>query len=289
MALRTVVIDTHCKLEYSLNYFVYRTADEIKRILLDEIHTVIVNTTAASITTDLLCELSTRKIKVVFCDEKANPTSELIPYYGSHDCTKRIIEQTNWSTSIKGRVWSEIIKEKIRNQSKILRKVGKEELSSQLLNYCDEVVFDDKTNREGHAAKVYFNNVFGEGFKRTDNSYINAALNYGYSIILSQFNRTICSSGYLTQIGIHHKSENNQFNFSCDLMEPFRPIVDKIALSTSEKTFKKNMIEITAMEIEINGKKYSFSQAVSIYFNSVINALTHDDINLISFPNDYDL
>ena len=289
MAFRTVVIDTHCKLEYSLNYFVYRTADEIKRILLDEIHTVIVNTTAASITTDLLCELSTRKIKVVFCDEKANPTSELIPYYGSHDCTKRIIEQTNWSTSIKGRVWSEIIKEKIRNQSKILRKVGKEELSSQLLNYCDEVVFDDKTNREGHAAKVYFNNVFGEGFKRADNSYINAALNYGYSIILSQFNRTICSSGYLTQIGIHHKSENNQFNFSCDLMEPFRPIVDKIALSTSEKTFKKNMIEITAMEIEINGKKYSFSQAVSIYFNSVINALTHDDINLISFPNDYDL
>lgn len=289
MAFRTVVIDTHCKLEYSLNYFVYRTADEIKRILLDEIHTVIVNTTAASITTDLLCELSTRKIKVVFCDEKANPTSELIPYYGSHDCTKRIIEQTNWSTSIKGRVWSEIIKEKIRNQSKILRKVGKEELASQLLNYCDEVVFDDKTNREGHAAKVYFNNVFGEGFKRTDNSYINAALNYGYSIILSQFNRTICSSGYLTQIGIHHKSENNQFNFSCDLMEPFRPIVDKTALSTSEKTFKKDMIEITAMEIEINGKKYSFSQAVSIYFNSVIKALTHDDTNLISFPNDYDL
>lgn len=289
MAFRTVVINSHCKLEYSLNYFVFRTAEEVKRILLDEIHTVIIQTTAASITTDLLCELASRKIKVIFCDEKANPISELIPYYGSHDCSKRIYEQICWPEESKGYVWQRIIKEKISNQSKVLRIVNKDDVADQLVSYCNDVVFDDRTNREGHSAKVYFNNVFGEGFKRTDSSYINAALNYGYSIILSQFNRTICASGYLTQIGIHHKSENNQFNFSCDLMEPFRPIVDKIALKTSDKTFKKDMIEITSMEIEIGEKKYSFSQAVTIYFNSVINALNNNDPSLIAFPTNYDL
>ena len=89
---------------------------------------------------------------------------------------------------------------------------------------------DRDTNREGHAVKVYFNALFGNGFSRTLDCFENAALNYGYSILLSCFTREIVCNGYLTLIGLFHDSQDNPFNLASDLMEPFRPIVDRIVL-----------------------------------------------------------
>lgn len=79
----------------------------------------------------------------------------------------------------------------------------------------------------GHAAKVYFNALFGMDFTRTEESSINAALNYGYGILLSAFNREIVLNGYITQLGLFHNNMFNQFNLGSDLMEPFRTIVDQ--------------------------------------------------------------
>ena len=95
-------------------------------------------------------------------------------------------------------------------------------------------------NREGHAAKVYFNSLFGKGFSRDDMSSVNAALNYGYGILLSNFNKEIVADGYLTQLGIKHINEYNPFNLTCDLMEPFRVLVDEIVYNNIEKTFDKD-------------------------------------------------
>ena len=91
-----------------------------------------------------------------------------------------------------------------------------------LAKYAAEVQPGDVTNREGHAAKVYFNALFGLSFKRGDKTFLNGALNYGYAVILSAFNREIVANGMNTQLGIAHKNEFNAFNLSCDLMEPFR-------------------------------------------------------------------
>ena len=77
MPFRTVIISSHSKLEYSLNYLVYKTIEETKKIVLDEIHTLIIESTMVSITSSLLVELMNKKIKVIFCDEKKNPHSEL--------------------------------------------------------------------------------------------------------------------------------------------------------------------------------------------------------------------
>lgn len=93
--------------------------------------------------------------------------------------------------------------------------------------YVEEIEYGDATNREGHAAKVYFNALFGMDFTRTEENSINAALNYGYGILLSTFNREIILNGYITQLGLFHNNMFNQFNLGSDLMEPFRPIVDQ--------------------------------------------------------------
>lgn len=284
MAFRTVIIDSHCKLEYSLNYLIHRTNDNTAKVLLDEIQTIIVCSTAVSITTSLLCEIVKRKIKIIFCDEKSNPSSELSPFYNAHNTSGRIFEQIDWDEKKKGFLWKCIVSEKISNQAKSLRRKNKIEEAELLLEYSRNVLDQDISNREGHAAKVYFNSIYFKGFTRDDDSKINAVLNYGYTLILSTFNRCITSAGYLTQIGIHHKNEYNQFNFACDLMEPFRFVIDDIAEETAkEDMWKDKLISLLGKEFIIDNKKQSLSNAINIYCLSVFQALRENDFSLIKF------
>lgn len=134
------------------------------------------------------------------------------------------------------------MQKKIEEQSSHLFDRGFIEQSEMLKEYALQVCDNDYTNREGHAAKVYFNCLLGIGNSRQGGGFVNGCLNYGYSVLLSAFNREITASGYLTQLGIWHDNEFNSFNLSCDLMEPFRVVVDRTALKIKEKDkeFKKN-------------------------------------------------
>ena len=200
MSWRTVVVSSSAKLDYQLGYLVVRKDTTVK-IHLSEISILIIESTAVSLTVALLNELVKKKIKVVFCDEKRNPSSELLPYYGSHDTSAKIREQIKWSEQQKTVIWTEIVTEKIRKQIEVLDVYKKSDV--QLLRkYVEEIEYGDATNREGHAAKVYFNALFGMDFTRTEESSINAALNYGYGILLSTFNREIILNGYITQLGL---------------------------------------------------------------------------------------
>ena len=116
-----------------------------------------------------------------------------------------------WSRNSKDAVWTEIVTEKIRKQKELLEYQGKEE-SKLLDSYLQEIKWNDETNREGHAAKVYFNALFGLDFTRTTDCSVNSTLNYGYSIILSAFKREITANGYITQLGLFHDNMFNQFN-----------------------------------------------------------------------------
>ena len=229
MSWRTVVISSNAKLDYQIGYLVIR-GQETKKVHLNEIKTLIIESTAVSLTSYLLSELTKNKVKVIFCDEKRNPSSELLPYYGSHDTSFKIRNQIVWDDFVKKDVWTQIVKEKILQQALLLQNLGCAE-ADMLLTYREDVVQGDVTNREGHAAKVYFNALFGKQFTRTEENPTNAALNYGYSILLSMFNREIVSNGYLTQLGLFHDNMFNPFNLASDLMEPFRPLVDEYVWS----------------------------------------------------------
>lgn len=285
MSWRVVAITKRCKLDLRLNYLVIR-GDETLRIHLSEISTLIIETTTVSVTTALLCELIKRKIKVIFCDEKHNPSSELVSYYGSHDTSDKVRVQVRWSEDIKAEVWTEIIKEKIKNQANLLKRFDKSE-EKLLRKYIYEVKLNDETNREGHAAKVYFNALFGMAFGRNEENYINSALNYGYSIILSAVNREVVALGYITQLGLFHDNMFNQFNLSCDLMEPFRPIVDEIVYNMQPKKFdideKIILMDALNKEVVIDNKKQYVNNAIKIYCKSVLDALDNNDISKMRF------
>ena len=161
-----------------------------------------------------MSELIEKKVKVIFCDTKSNPQFELTPYYSNYCSYKKIQNQINFEQKFKDLLWKRIIEEKIKNERRLLEKLGKRE-ASKLIEYEKNVEIGDLTNREGHAAKVYFNSLFGNKFSREDgNNRIIKYLNYGYSIIVSLINREIKLFGYLTELGIHHKGETNPFNLT---------------------------------------------------------------------------
>lgn len=286
MSWRTVVVSRSAKLDYQMGYMVVRQEETI-RIFLNEINTVIIETTAVSITGTLMCELVKNKIKVIFCDEKRNPSSELMPYYGSHDTSAKIRNQIAWSSDIKAVVWTEIVTEKIKKQVELLNKINKNQEAALLQSYIDDIQYGDSSNREGHAAKVYFNAMFGKDFTRTSDCNINAVLNYGYSIILSSFTREIVANGYITQIGLFHDNMFNQFNLASDLMEPFRPIVDELVFNMElhdfEKSEKMELVNLLNKQVYINNRTEYINNAIKIYCKSVFDALGDKDIAMIKF------
>lgn len=286
MSWRTVVIEENAKLDYQLGYMVVRK-DKIIKIHLSEISNVIIETTAVSITSALLCELIKNKIKVIFCDEKRNPFSELMPCYGSHDSSRKIRNQIKWDGFIKEKIWTEIVRQKIMCQKELLHYLGRYKEENIIKSYIEELKLGDETNREGHAAKVYFNSLFGMNFTRDDCCEINSALNYGYSIILSTFNREISACGYITQIGIFHDNIFNHFNLSSDLMEPFRPLVDKkvyfMNMDRFGKDEKRELLSVLNMEVYIGGRKEYVNNAIGIYCRSVFEALNEKDPSIIEF------
>ena len=285
MSWRTVVISSNAKLDYQIGYLVIR-GQETKKVHLNEIKTLIIESTAVSLTSYLLSELTKNKVKVIFCDEKRNPSSELFPNYGSHDTSFKIRNQIVWDDFVKKDVWTQIVKEKILQQALLLQNLGCAE-ADMLLTYREDVVQGDVTNREGHAAKVYFNALFGKQFTRTEENPTNAALNYGYSILLSMFNREIVSNGYLTQLGLFHDNMFNPFNLASDLMEPFRPLVDEYVWRMKPEYFetdeKHELLKIITQEVAIAGRKEVLDNAIKIYVKSVFDVLENANDTTIRF------
>ena len=285
MSWRTIVVSNTAKLDYQLGFMVIRGEETVK-IHINEIEMLIVESTAVSFTAYLMNELTKNKVKVIFCDEKRNPSSELLPYYGAHDTSAKIRHQMEWTKENKAAIWTEIVTEKIRKQAEHLQDQSKTE-AVLLYQYIEEMAFGDETNREGHAAKVYFNALFGKDFSRTEECPLNAALNYGYSIILSLFTREVVSNGYITQVGLFHDNMFNQFNLACDLMEPYRPIIDRFVMEMKpmqfEKEEKHQMITVLNREVYIDGRNELLGKAVKIYTRSVFDALNDQDISLIKF------
>ncbi len=287
MSWRIIVISKRAKLDTKMGYLVMRSEEETKRINMDEISVLILENTAVSLTGCLIAALIEKKIKVIFCDEKRNPACELVSYYGSHDTSVKLKKQIGWRDDVKSVIWTEIVAEKIRKQAEFLAELDKNEEAELLRSYIEEIEVGDITNREGHAAKVYFNALFGMNFTRSRDCVTNASLNYGYSIILSFFNREIVSHGYVTQLGLCHSNMFNYFNLSCDFMEPFRIIVDRHVyrydFTKFEKEEKHTLVDILNSQVYINGAEQYLSNAIRIYCRSVFDALNENDPSQIHF------
>lgn len=287
MSFRTVVVARRSKLDIRMGYLVIRYDNDTVRVFLDEINTLIIENPACSVTGCLLAELTRKKVKVIFCDEKHSPLAELLPCYGHSESAGKLQEQMKWDRDFCCRLWTVIVAEKIRNQARFLQEKNKHTEAAMLFDYIDSICPGDSSNREGHAAKVYFNAVFGRDFKRGDGMTIDSALNYGYTLILSAFNREIAACGFSTQLGIAHHNTFNHFNLSCDLMEPFRIMVDRWVDHCNFKQFespeKHRMLEIFNQPFYINHETRRLDDCIKLYVRSVFKAIDCKDITRVKY------
>ncbi|WP_195452069.1 type II CRISPR-associated endonuclease Cas1 [Bifidobacterium dentium] len=280
MAWRNVVVTQHCKISVKMKLLIVQTDDELFQFPIDDIGMLMVATTHAVITSNAMASLLKRDIKVVFCDEKHLPVGETNPYKTESSRRSCIVQQMNWSDERKGSLWQRIIREKIAHQIAVLEEEVVCQDIEKMKRLIPSVKFNDSDNREAVAAHMYFPRLFSYEFVRSDDeNTINGMLNYGYAILLSEVSRKIAENGYLTEFGIHHDSEKNPFNLACDLMEPFRPFVDKkvfeMKLHSLDTDAKTEFVKMMRTDLPEFGT--TITQLINVYVRDALRYLVSEE------------
>ena len=272
---RTVIINSRAELKYSNNNIIIVLSEEKKEIPISQISVIMLNCDGIKLTAGVVMELLENNVKVIFCDKKYNPCGEICGYNNTF-VSGRIDEQIKWNTQVKESTWQSIVSKKIDCQVKLLKKYDFDGFE-KLKRLSNLVLINDKSNKEGQAAKIYFNSLFGKQFNRRSLNNINAALNYGYSIILSNINRLLSIHGYNLFLGIKHCNKKNPYNLSCDLMEPFRPFVDEYVFFYKEREldwdYKQELINLTYKNISYGERKMELHIAEDMFICDVIKTL----------------
>ena len=230
MTWRVVHVSQSEKMRLKLDNLLVQKMGQEFTVPLSDISIIVAEGGDTVVTLRLLSALSKYNIALVVCDNEHLPTGIYHSQNGHFRVYKRLKEQLDWSQKQKDKAWQIVTYYKINNQEDVLAMFEKSLDNIRLLSdYKEQIEPGDRTNREGHAAKVYFNELFGKQFVRVtqkEADVINAGLNYGYAIMRAQMARIVAGYGLNGLLGIFHKNEYNQFNLVDDLMEPFRQIVD---------------------------------------------------------------
>jgi CRISPR-associated endonuclease Cas1 subtype II len=270
-----------------MNYVRKRTSSGTESVFIDEIDTLILESTAVNITAYLMQELIKHKVKVIICDDKHQPSAELLPYAGSFDAARKLRMQLEWDEDQKDLVWQAVIQRKILMQAHVLDALGNG-AGAALDGFAQQCLPGDETNMEAQAARAYFTSLFGVGFNRRDPStLVNSCLDYGYTILLSAVNRAIASTGYSTLLGIFHHGPENDFNLGSDLMEPLRPFIDRWVIEADFVAFdpltKHRIVDFLNCQVEIANTKQYLGNAIEIYVRSVIKAIDSGSVSDIKY------
>lgn len=221
MAFRSILISEATKINLDLNNIVIQYNGDNYHINIDEISNLVLDDARCLVSLRLLSELCEKGINVILTDSSHKPIGTLTTLYNNVRAPQKNKEQINWDNSVKGYLWTEIVKNKIQNQRNVLVHLNKKDKIQIMDEYIQSIEYGDKTNREGLASRTYFKELFGISFKRFNEDIINFCLNYAYQILRSKISQEIVALGYQPSFGICHKNEYNTFNLADDFIEVF--------------------------------------------------------------------
>lgn len=291
MAFRVVLIENEVSIKVKLDNLIITKENKDIWIPLADLSMIVFDNLSSELSTRLLCKLAKYGIGLIICDQEHLPTG----YYSSYDNHSRaakVLEyQINKEKEYYGRLWAKVVEAKIQNQARAYYIIKNDNSGAcQIAEFSREITNADKTNREAHAAKVYFNLLMGTSFSRgNEDILLNSGLDYGYAVLRGFVARACVGYGLNTQIGIHHKNEYNRFNLVDDLMEPLRPIVDIVAykLLDGELYFKpehrRALVNILNLKIKYRDKKMYLCNMIENYVEQYSSLIMGRSENLI-FP-----
>jgi len=286
MGFRVLTVNVHSKLSYKNNHLIFKSELRTEMIHLSEIDVVLIETTDVAITSMLIAKMIDEKILVIFCDANRLPLANVNAFYGRHDSSLQLQKQIVWQEETKLTIWTEIVRQKIINQSNLLEQTKFIRSACKVATLAEELVLSDPTNREGTAARLYFNTLFGADFTRDLHNNVNAGLDYGYTLLMALFARQIVLNGCMTQLGLKHTNQFNSFNFASDLMEPFRIIVDSWVYEYREREFvvmKRMLFKMFEETFAYQGSEMFLTNIVADYVKKTINILHGETVDMPIF------
>ena len=291
MAFRVILIESEVTIKVKLNNLIITKNGSDVWVPLDDISMIVMDNLSTMLSARLLCQLSEKGIGFMLCNQEHLPTGFYSSYDNHSRASKVIGFQIEKNTEYYDSLWKKIVEAKICNQAKTYKRLFNDRAGmDKILKFSTAISEGDKTNREAHAAKVYFNMLMGTSFSRgNEDILMNSGLDYGYAVLRGYIARVCVGYGLNTQIGIHHKNEYNRFNLVDDLMEPLRPIVDIVVygIMKDDKYFtrehRRQLVNILNMKIMYRDKKMYICNMIENYveqFASVIMGRTDE----IVFP-----
>ncbi len=266
----------------------------VKRVPIEDVGVVVLDHKQITITQGAMGELLDNNVAVITCDEHRMPSGLILPLNGNTTQSERFKHQIEASLPLKKQLWQQTIQAKILNQSTVLyRQRGLE--CGNMEAWAKQVKSGDSDNLEGRAAAFYWQNLFGhiKGFRRDREGVPpNNLLNYGYAILRAVVARSLVGSGLLPTLGIHHHNRYNAYCLADDIMEPYRPYVDKLVaeivdsgadITNLTKEIKGQLLSIPVLDVVINGRRSPLMIGVGMTTASLYKCYS-GEIRKIAYP-----
>lgn len=295
MAWRVVVIENPAKISFKDNKLIIRQDEEVA-LPLEDIDSLIVDNREVILTANILAALAQFGVNTLICDDKHLPTTIILPHGQASRGSKNARQQLAMGEALRKQLWRKNIIQKIKNQARVLRKNNFDNEADSLGQLATTVRSGDVGNNEAVAARLYFDALLGDATRRKP-MWHNSALNYGYAIVRGSLARAVAARGLITEIGINHHSELNQYNLVDDLIESFRPLVDDYILtkvapyhvkdendSSLSKNDRHHIVDIMNQYGIMVDKRYTIKHLTEMVVESFMNAISKDDAEQFVLP-----
>ena len=239
--------------------------DRTVTIPIEDIGIVVIDHPQITLTHLLINALLENNVALITCDNRHMPSGLLLPLEGNTTQSERFTNQINASEPLRKQLWQQTIRQKIMNQAAVLKQEGRK--TENMKYWADQVKSGDTENHEGRAAAYYWGELFDSSldFRRDPDGFApNNLLNYGYAILRATVARSLVASGMLPTFGIHHHNRYNAYCLADDMMEPYRPYVDRLVLEMMDgdeipdeltKAHKAKLLQIPVLDVIINDRR----------------------------------
>ena len=284
MLKRTIYIGNPSYLKTKLNQLIIQCPETKKQkgsVPIEDMALLLLDHPQITLSAQLLNKLMGNKVALIHCDNHHLPNGLMLPMVGHTQLTEHWKHQLVASLPLKKQLWKQTVEAKIENQKALLIKEKKP--VKAMNSYLEKLISGDETNMEGKAANHYWKYLLDDFQRRRFGDTPNNFLNYGYAILRSIIARALISSGLLLAQGIFHKNKYNPYCLADDIMEPYRPFVDKLVLQSIRlypnetvltKQIKAHLLTIATQDVYIDNKKRPLLVATSITTASLHKCFT---------------
>lgn len=260
---------------------------------LDNILSIVLSANNVMLSKNIINAICEQGGSIILCGKNYLPTSLIVPYVGHWLISSRIKQQIDCSKPLQKNLWKSIVQNKILNQAMILEHFFSDNHNiERLKKLAKDTLSNDTTNNEGLAAGIYFKSLFGKNFKRDRlNADINILLNYTYIVLRAMVARAVSGNGLLPYMGLKHCGKTNTLPLVDDLIEPFRPIADKIVFEELNKLvnidnieltpdIKRNLTKIISYPVRTSKGVMSLNDGIYEFVGSLVNSFEDKKIEL---------